>query len=203
MPQLIRKASGETIDFSNKDRLHWFIGRGPDCDMLLQDSGISRFHAMVFKVRDLFYILDHSLNGTHLCEVSEKPSDKTRIPTIHGNAISLENIKPRVKSNSVNDTEALSMADLYLGEDPLAEEEPVDPHQSHVEFKVQQRHSRLPQMIGFKPHAFSAPEDLEHLLQMVYSANEGETLASMSRRLRPEIQVVFIGNQQYSARFEE
>lgn len=61
-PQLIRKSDGQTFDLDTETR----IGRRDDCSIVLDEAGISRFHAQINIVGTNVTIEDYSRNGTQV-----------------------------------------------------------------------------------------------------------------------------------------
>ena len=42
------------------------VGRGPECDLVVQDRYVSRHHLTMRAMRTRFYLIDHSINGTYV-----------------------------------------------------------------------------------------------------------------------------------------
>ena len=61
-PQLIRISDGQAFDLDTETR----IGRRDDCSIVLDEAGISRFHAQINIVGDNVTIEDYSRNGTQV-----------------------------------------------------------------------------------------------------------------------------------------
>ncbi len=190
MPSLVVEVSGERLDLSTHERLHWSVGRGPECDWQIVDPGISRYHATIFRAAESFYVLDHSLNGTHLTENVDVLSDATKVPSFPSLA-SGANCESRVPASKMQDTRELEAVG-ELAAEGRAESLP-ELHKSHAEFRAQELSSRLPRMAGYEAHALCSGGDLRPLLEMIYSAQQVETLVSMSRRLHPELRIVLVG----------
>ena len=57
MPTLTAVETGVAVDLDSPERLHWLIGRGKGCDLVVNDAGASRYHATVFRSKDLFFLL--------------------------------------------------------------------------------------------------------------------------------------------------
>lgn len=56
------------------------IGRGPSCDVVLNDHQISRIHATIVKNNDLYYIQDEgSASGTYIVKPDSDPSALFRV----------------------------------------------------------------------------------------------------------------------------
>lgn len=203
MPTLITKATGTVLDLGTAERLHWIIGRSEECDLVLPDFGISRFHATIFRTQErVFFIVDHSLNGTHICTAQEEPAENTRVPTVSPTDMSkLHGLKK--SSSPSHDTHEFEIKELFLGDRQIVPQKEFDLHKSHAEFRAQELNSRLPPLIGYEPHGLAAGEDMQPLLKMIYSASEVNTLASMARPLAEDQYVVFIGSQQHFMVFKE
>jgi hypothetical protein len=200
MTVLIAEESGKSLNLSTRERLHWIVGRGEDCDLVLNDPGVSRYHCTVFRVHEEYCLLDHSLNGTHLCGEAEKPSGHTRLPTLPPlPKLSDLNTKPRVNRREMEETATFApIADSEEEEERVQRERTYhDLHKSHAEFKLQEINSRLPRMIGYEPHLLKAPVDMQPLLRMVYSAEGVDALVSMGRILSPDLQVILIGRKRH------
>lgn len=201
MPMLVAEGLGTTLELDARERQHWTVGRGHACDLILTDLGVSRYHATVFRAHDRFYVVDHSLNGTHVCAGDETPSTQTRLPTLslpkaqaaEGGSVP-DNQTPRRPRKPMEDT-AEFPAVRAKAEEPDAEESFPGLHKSHAEFKLQELWSRLPRLPGYEPHALAAPKDMQPLLQLVYSAEGQDTLVSLGRELTTGCRVVFVGQQ--------
>lgn len=46
------------------DKRYFQIGRHPENDLVIKNSVVSRFHAMIFRKNGMFYLINHSANGT-------------------------------------------------------------------------------------------------------------------------------------------
>lgn len=65
MAELINTEIGKAYLIGPEKRFYQ-IGRHPSNDLkIYNDDAVSRFHATIFKLNDDYYLLDHSLNGTH------------------------------------------------------------------------------------------------------------------------------------------
>ncbi len=197
MPRIIDETHGTVTELALAERMHWTLGRGGECDLQVIDPGVSRFHATIFNFDQQFYILDHSLNGTHLTGGAGVISDATRVPSFSPS--DAPNRKPRGKSVNMHDTHELQA----IADEHLQPEHFPALHQSHIELRMEQSSSRLPRMAGYRAHALCAPEDMQPLLKMVYSADDVRTLISMSRRMKPELRLVLVGCSLHSLLFEE
>ena len=197
MARIVDETHGTVIELALSERMHWTLGRGGECDLQVVDPGVSRFHATVFSFDQRFYMLDHSLNGTHLTKGAGIISEATRVPSFSPS--SLLDHKPRVKSVNMQDTH-----ELQAVSDEYQEKEKYPAlHQSHIELRMEQSASRLPRMAGYQAHTLCVPDDMQPLLKMVYSADEVQILVSMSRRMQPGLHLVLVGCSLHSLLFEE
>ena len=48
MPALTAETTDYQLDIDTGQRCHWIVGRDSSCELLLEDKGISRFHATIF-----------------------------------------------------------------------------------------------------------------------------------------------------------
>ena len=69
---LLMKDGSDTVIELTTERLLWMLGRHPACDLVLDDPGISRFHATIFYVDEDLFVVDHSINGTHVPHSQEE-----------------------------------------------------------------------------------------------------------------------------------
>lgn len=197
MATLSVNAGEQQVDLPSTGRGHWLLGRALECDIRLPDTGISRFHATVFRHEHRFLVLDHSLNGTHLCRETEAPSAATRLPTV--SQMSPQESTPEMISGLSASQPPLSRDTAEIDLDDLqaqytrAPSVPPDVNKSHLAFRRQEKSSRLPRVAGYVPHGYHAPEDMRPLLEMIYSADGVETLASMARILGNDIQLILVG----------
>ncbi len=200
MPTLTAQETGTVIDLSTRERLHWFIGRGSACDIIIPDAGLSRYHATIFRVHDRFCVVDHSLNGTHLRGESEDLSESTRLPTISSRQAGAILSGKDDDASRMQDTAEIDVSGLAEAADGWRQY--TDLSKSHAAFRAEQLSTRLPRVVGYEPHALVVPEDLHPLLEMVYSPDGADALASMGRTLHPNVQLVLIGTEHFHMQFK-
>lgn len=61
------ESTGKSLDAWLKEKSEIFLGRSPECDIVLADNSVSRRHARVFRGKDGIWVEDlNSTNGTYL-----------------------------------------------------------------------------------------------------------------------------------------
>ncbi|MBN2713417.1 MAG: FHA domain-containing protein [Planctomycetes bacterium] len=195
MPELRLEAKGRAIDLPETGRQHWLIGRGQDCDIIVEDPGVSRYHATVFRFHNRFFVIDHSLNGTHLARDMEDVSSKTAVPGL----AEMEDSAPASNNASSNDTTEIAPDEFE--DESEGWKEYLEQNKSHAAFRAEQIQAKLPRMLGYEKHALTAPKDLKKMLEMVYSAEDAENLASMGKLLHDSQNIVLLGNNRQYIKF--
>ena len=212
MHRLADEKGNTVLAMEEGGRLHWVIGRDKRCDLELHDTGVSRVHATLFRGADGYYLLDHSLNGTHICHAGERPGRETRLPSISP-AECASRIREEMEQmgeplhKPAMDTAEINIADVKAELDRLqkvaAGESPEDRlNKSHAEFQAMKKDTLLPRVAGYAPHQMKTPEDLRSFLEMIYSADQVETLAGMSRRIADGDRLIFVGKSMIEVAFE-
>jgi len=191
MPTLIAQNTDYRMRLETGVRSYWLVGRDPSCELLLTDDGISRCHATIVHLDDRFYVIDHSLNGTHILTREEEIEAvlAADIPEDHEDADVVGFETCEVKS-----------ADLRVP--ILTDAHGADLHRSHQELQLVQRRSEVPRMVGYSAHAISSPDLMDRMLESFRSLVDLETLASMGRRVHPGNVLLFIGFDRHLFKFE-
>lgn len=203
MPILTVKSAGYTLDLTGTSRCHWLIGRALEGDICLQDPGVSRFHATVFRYHDRYCVVDHSLNGTHLSQRDESLSNATRLPNVsHFPSQTGPDPDDDNTKTANHDTAEIDLEDL-----PSEFRTPDSPgnalNKSHAAFRLQEINTRVPRMVGYAPHQYGTLDDIRPLLEMIYSADGADALSSMGRTLNAAIEITIIGTKQHILAFQE
>jgi hypothetical protein len=144
-------------------------------------------------LKNEYFLIDHSLNGTHIVAPAESLSSSTRVPSISRNDLPTREID---KANYHQDTAEID-AVIFGAPDTKAWDKFSDLNKSHAAFKVEQLSSRLPQVVGYSPHTLAQMGDLQPLLEMVYSSDDALHLTSMGRLLHSGSQIVIIGKEHH------
>lgn len=193
MPALTAETTDYRLDIDTGQRCHWIVGRDSSCELLLEDRGISRFHATIFFVGGRFSVVDHSLNGTHLFRTEEE----FRV------ALSVPVPRPAEGEADVVGFETCRIEPVaFLSPRVESLPEGFETHQSVTELKLEELRTDVPRIPGYAPHAVTDPERMEPLLAMIYG-DQAETLASMARSIEPGQVLLFAGHQRHYFRFVE
>ena len=192
MYSLIKDASDRVVELGAAKRLHWMIGRHSTCDVEIDDPGISRFHATIFYAEKKLFIVDHSINGTHVGRSQEELREIMERPLPLGIPA----------APTVDDTQVIEPYMRVLDSSAC---DPDDPHKSLAELRLAQSLTRVPRMAGYESRRPISPETAASLLNMIYSDTESHNLAGMGRRLYPGMSLVLVGRQphRYSIRGDE
>ncbi len=191
MPTLIAQNTDYRMQLETGVRSYWLVGRDPSCELLLTDEGISRCHATLVHLDEQFYVIDHSLNGTHILTRDEEMD-----------AVLAAEIPVSQEDKDVIGFETCEVANVDLRVPILADGHGADLHRSHQELHLLQRRSEVPPMVGYHPHAISSPDMLDRMLESFRSVVDLETLASMGRRVRPGNVLLFLGFDRHLFKFE-
>jgi hypothetical protein len=193
MPALTAETTDYQLDIDTGQRCHWIVGRDPSCELLLEDKGVSRYHATVFHVEGRFHVVDHSLNGSHLFRGDEELKVALSAPA----AIPPDG-EPDVVGFETSRIEPVAFVSPRLDGAP----EGFDPHQSVTELRLQQLRSDVPHIPGYRPHSLTDAGHVKPLLDMIYG-DQAETLASMARSIEPGNVLLFCGLERHYFRFVE
>lgn len=117
----------------------WTAGRHPSCEIIINDSAISRKHFDISNTPEGYFVTDHgSSNGTKLNNEDIKPKKAT--PIVSGDTISIRNIKITFEIHDANYQKQLQLAESALASysarpenevshtPDLYEDELFDPH---------------------------------------------------------------------------
>ncbi len=158
------KETGRQFDF---DQVEVFIGRTPECDVILYESGVSRKHARIFVEANAFFIEDlGSSNGTRVNGATVQ-----RQVLNDGDAITLGPVVFNFKGGSIDQdvtgdeleqpedggahTRVVSMAELKKARKRVVASSPADASNSDLE-AIAARHTS--QMAPVKPARTSNPK---------------------------------------------
>ncbi|MEW6340674.1 MAG: type VI secretion system-associated FHA domain protein TagH [Paraburkholderia sp.] len=95
------------------DRCDGSIGRSEDCDWVLRSDGVSRLHAMVRYLNDIYFIEDRSTNGMVLNDTPLRKGDPVALK--HGDRLQIDLFEVSVRLDGEADTHADSQADIQAG----------------------------------------------------------------------------------------
>jgi hypothetical protein len=181
---LIQDVSNSVVELGATDRRHWMLGRHPACDLVLDDPGISRFHATIFYAGSELFVVDHSTNGTHV------PHDQEDLDHIMGRSLPLGT--PAAPSGS--DTQVI---EPYERVQEVGDLGPEDLHKSVVELRIAESLTRLSRMAGYEANRPTSPETARPILDMIYSETECLNLAGMGRHLQAGASIVLVGRRRH------
>jgi hypothetical protein len=189
---LIQDASDLVVELGATKRLHWMLGRHPTCDVVIDDPGISRFHATIFYDGKQLVVVDHSINGTHVAHTKEELDEVVGRPLPLGT--------PAAPAG--DETQVIDVFQRVL-DSPEVDEQ--DPHKSVAELRIAQSRTRVSRIAGYEKHRPVDPETVAPLLAMIYSDTESQNLAAMGRHLHAGTSIVLVGRQPhlYTIRADE
>ena len=180
---LMKDGSDNVIELTTA-RLLWMLGRHPACDLVLDDPGVSRFHATIFYVDEDLFVVDHSINGTHV------PHSQEELDAVLSESLPLGTSA----APSGDDTQVI---DPFEGVIEAGEVGPEDLHKSVTELRIAQSMTRVPRIPGYEAHRPTSKKTIEPVLQMIHSDTECHNLASLGRRLDSGASIVLVGRERH------
>lgn len=180
---LMKDGSDSVIELGAAERLYWTFGRHRACEFVLDDPGISRFHATIFYAGDQLFLVDHSVNGTHV------PHTQAELDAVMDRSLPLGTPPPPAGDDTqvIEPFEAVDLPDV----------EPEDLHKSLTELRITQSLTRVPRMPGYEARRPTDPETAAPILEMIHSSTECHNLAATGRRLHGGASIVLVGRERH------